>query len=129
MERDEKEQGERRLLNLGHTVGHAIEKCSGYAIPHGHAVAAGLAIIARSAEALGWTEAPIAGRIAACLAKNDLPTGTAYSAQALADAALADKKRAGGDITLVIPKRIGVCELKKVPVTELLPIIAAGLEG
>ena len=82
-----------------------------------------------SAEALGWTEAPIAGRIAACLAKNDLPTGTAYSAQALADAALADKKRAGGDITLVIPKRIGVCELKKVPVTELLPIIAAGLEG
>ena len=129
VERDEKEQGERRLLNLGHTVGHAIEKCSGYAIPHGHAVAAGLAIIARSAEALGWTEAPIAGRIAACLAKNDLPTGTAYSAQALADAALADKKRAGGDITLVIPKRIGVCELKKVPVTELLPIIAAGLEG
>ena len=129
VERDEKEQGERRLLNLGHTVGHAIEKCSGYAIPHGHAVAAGLAIIARSAEALGWTEAPIAGRIAACLAKNDLPTGTAYSAQALADAALADKKRAGGDITLVIPKRIGVCELKKVPVTDLLPIIAAGLEG
>ena len=129
VERDEKEQSERRLLNLGHTVGHAIEKCSGYAIPHGHAVAAGLAIIARSAEALGWSEAPIAGRIAACLAKNDLPTGTAYSAQALADAALADKKRAGGDITLVIPKRIGVCELKKVPVTELLPIIAAGLEG
>ena len=129
VERDEKEQGERRLLNLGHTVGHAIEKCSGYAIPHGHAVAAGLAIIARSAEALGWTEAPIAGRIAACLAKNDLLTGTAYSAQALADAALADKKRAGGDITLVMPKRIGVCELKKVPVTELLPIIAAGLEG
>ena len=129
VERDEKEQNERRLLNLGHTVGHAIEKCSGYAIPHGHAVAAGLAIIARSAEALGWTEAPIAARIAACLAKNALPTGTEYSAQALADAALADKKRAGGDITLVIPKRIGMCELKKVPVTELLPIIAAGLEG
>ena len=41
VERDEKEQGERKLLNLGHTVGHAIEKCSGYVIPHGHAVAAG----------------------------------------------------------------------------------------
>ena len=128
VERDEKEQGERKLLNLGHTVGHAIEKCSGYTIPHGHAVAAGLAIIARSAETLGWTEAPIAARIAACLSKNGLPTGTTYTAEALAQAALADKKRAGDSITLVIPKKIGVCELKKVPVTELLPIIAAGVE-
>ena len=129
VERDEKEQNERRLLNLGHTVGHAIEKCSGYTIPHGHAVAAGLAIIARSAEALGWTEEPIADRISACLSKNGLPTSTDYSAEALAEAALADKKRSGGDITLVIPKRIGACELKKVPVAELLPIIRAGLEG
>ena len=40
-----------------------------------------------------------------------------------------DKKRAGDTITLVIPRRIGLCELKKVPVMELLPIIAAGLEG
>ena len=92
-------------------------------------VTAGLAIIARSAEALGWTESPIAARISACLAKNNLPTGTEYTAEALAAAALADKKRAGGDITLVIPRRIGLCELKKVPVTELLPIIAAGVEG
>lgn len=129
VERDEKEQGERRLLNLGHTVGHAIEKCSGYSILHGHAVAAGLAIIARAAEDLGWTEEPIAERIAACLSKNGLPTGTDYTAEALAEAALADKKRAGGEITLAIPKKIGVCELKKVPVTELLPIIRAGLEG
>lgn len=129
VERDEKEQNERRLLNLGHTVGHAIEKCSGYAIPHGHAVAAGLAIISRAAEALGWTEEPIASRITACLEKNGLPTGTEFSAETLAEASLADKKRAGGDITLVIPKKIGVCELKKVPVTELLPIIRAGLEG
>ena len=129
VERDEKEQGERKLLNLGHTVGHAIEKCSGYTIPHGHAVAAGLAIIARAAETLGWTEEPIAARIAACLAKNGLPTGAEYSAEALAEAALADKKRAGGDITLVIPQRIGACTLKKMPVTELLPVIRAGLEG
>ena len=129
VERDEKEQNERRLLNLGHTVGHAIEKCSGYTIPHGHAVAAGLAIMARSAEKLGWTDEPIAARIAACLEKNGLPTSAAYSAEDLAHAASADKKRAGSDITLVIPRKIGCCELKKVPVTELLPIIAAGLEG
>ena len=129
VERDEKEQNERRLLNLGHTVGHAIEKCSGYAIPHGHAVAAGLAIITRAAEALGWTKQPIAARIAACLAKNGLPTGTDYTAEALAQAALADKKRAGDSITLVIPQRIGECELRKLPVSDLLPVIRAGLEA
>jgi 3-dehydroquinate synthase len=81
VERDEKEQHERKLLNLGHTVGHAVEKCSGYSIAHGHAVAIGLAIIARAAEKLGWTEDPIAERIAACLSKNGLPTQTEYSAE------------------------------------------------
>ena len=129
VERDEKEQGERKLLNLGHTVGHAIEKCSGFTIPHGHAVAAGLAIMARAAEALGWTEKPLAARIAACLAQNGLPTGTDFSAEALAQAALSDKKRAGDTITVVVPRRIGACELRKLPVRELPGLIAAGLEG
>ena len=90
VERDEKEQGERRKLNLGHTVGHAIEKCSGYAIPHGHAVAAGLAVMARASERLGWAEPGVSARIAACLEKNGLPTGTDYPAEALATG------RAGG---------------------------------
>ena len=129
VERDETEQGERKLLNLGHTVGHAIEKCSGFCIPHGHAVAAGLAVMARAAERLGWTQEPIAGRIAACLAKNDLPTGTDFSAQDLARAALSDKKRAGDTITIVVPRRIGTCRLHKLPVAELEHLIGAGLEG
>ena len=126
VERDEKERGERRKLNLGHTVGHAIEKCSGYAMPHGHAVAAGLAVMARASERLGWAEPGVSARIAGCLEKNGLPTGTDYPAEALAKAALADKKRSGDSITIVVPKAIGDCELKRIPVTELLPIIAAG---
>ena len=129
VERDETEQGERKLLNLGHTVGHAIEKCSGFCIPHGHAVAAGLAVMARAAERLGWTQEPIAGRIAACLAKNDLPIGTDFSAQDLARTALSDKKRAGDTITIVVPRQIGACQLRKLPVSELEALIAAGLEG
>ena len=129
VERDEKEQGERKLLNLGHTVGHAIEKCSGYAVPHGHAVAAGLAMIARAAERLGWTEEPLAARICACLAKNALPVSAEYAPEALAEAALADKKRSGDAITIVVPRKIGLCELKKMPVAELLPVIRAGWEA
>ena len=129
VERDEKEQGERKLLNLGHTVGHAIEKCSGYAIPHGHAVAAGLAIIARAAERLRWTNGPIAKRVGRCLEAQGLPVSTEFSPEALAEAALADKKRAGDSITIVVPKEIGTCELLKIPVSELLFVIGTGWEA
>lgn len=129
VERDEKEQGERKLLNLGHTVGHAIEKCSNFAIPHGHAVAAGLAIMARAAEQLGWTDGPVAARTAACLEKNRLPISTSFEPRALAQAALSDKKRTGDSITIVVPRAIGHCELKKIHVSELEGIIRAGVKG
>lgn len=126
VERDEREQGERKLLNLGHTIGHAIEKCSGYRIPHGHAVAAGLAIMARSAERQGMTEEPIADRICACLKAQNLPVVTEYPPDMLAEAARADKKRSGDEITIIVPRKIGRCALEKIPVSGLLFTIRAG---
>ena len=131
VERDEKEQGERKLLNLGHTVGHAIEKCSGFTIPHGHAVAAGMAIMARAAENLGWLtdEAKQTfeeGRIESAVENLGLPSSTEYPPEALAQAALSDKKRAGDSITIVVPSKIGRCELKTIPVSELRSVIEAG---
>ena len=129
VEQDEKDNGVRRTLNLGHTAGHAIEKCAGFAITHGHAVAIGMVLIARAAEKLGWNEVPCADRIAAVLRRNHLPTETAYSARQLAEAALSDKKRRGSTISLVIPRRIGECDMKTIPVTELERVFAAGLEG
>ena len=126
VERDEREQGERKLLNLGHTIGHAIEKCSGYRIPHGHAVAAGLAIMARSAERHGMTEEPIADRICACLKAQNLPVVTEYPPDMLAEAAGADKKRSGDEITIIVPRKIGRCALEKIPVSGLLFTIRAG---
>ena len=129
VEADETETGIRKTLNLGHTAGHAIERCSDYTIPHGHAVAIGLAIIARASEQLGWATTPIARRIEAALARNGLPTTTTFSPEALASAALSDKKRAGGKITLVVPKRIGDCALVDIPVEQLADIFRAGMEG
>ncbi len=126
VERDEREQGERKLLNLGHTIGHAIEKCSGYRIPHGHAVAAGLAIMARSAERQGMTEEPVADRICACLKAQNLPVVTEYPPDMLAEAAGADKKRSGDEITIIVPRKIGRCALEKMPVSGLLFTIRAG---
>ena len=129
VEQDEKDNGVRRTLNLGHTAGHAIEKCAGFTITHGHAVAIGMVLIARAAEKLGWCEEPCAERIAAVLRRNHLPTSTEYTAKELAEAALSDKKRRGGTISLVIPRRIGDCYMKTIPVTELEAVFAAGLEG
>ena len=127
VEADETETGLRKTLNLGHTAAHAIERCSDFTIPHGHAVAAGLAIIARATERLGWAQEPIARRIEAALTRNNLPTTTEFSPEALAEAALSDKKRAGGNITLVVPRRIGACELIDIPVEQLIDVFRTGI--
>lgn len=128
VERDEKELGERRLLNLGHTVAHGIELASQFDTSHGHAVAAGLGIIARASEKLGWTAEPVAERICNCLTVHNLPITTDFPPAVLAQAALSDKKRSGDTITLVIPESIGHCVQKTVPVSRLEEIIYAGLE-
>ena len=133
VEEDERESGKRALLNLGHTVAHAIEKCSDYDISHGHAVAMGMAIISAAAEEMGWCEDILSGetchsRITDILIKFGFPMTCPYSAKELASAALHDKKRRGGEITLVIPKTIGECELKKIPVDELEKVFEAGLK-
>lgn len=128
VEQDETETGLRKLLNLGHTAGHAIEQCSGFAIPHGHAVAIGLALIARAAEAFGWAEEPVSARIRTTLIRNGLPVATKFSPEALANAALSDKKRAGTQMMLVVPRAIGTCVLKEIPVEQLAGVFRAGME-
>lgn len=126
---DEKESGLRRLLNLGHTIGHAIEKCSQYTISHGHAVAIGTAIITRCADKMGWTQEPLTERIIQVLTKNGLPTTTSFTAEELCNAALADKKRKGNHITLIIPQTIGHCTTIDIEVNELKDIITKVLES
>lgn len=128
VEEDEKESGKRALLNLGHTVAHAIEKCSNYSISHGHAVAMGMAIISLAAEKKGWCDEQTHAAMMALLEKFEYPLECPYTAEELTSAALHDKKRKGDDITIVIPETIGNCVLKKIPVDELEEFIKAGLE-
>ena len=128
VEEDERDTGARQLLNLGHTMGHAAEKISNFSLSHGHAVAMGMAAMARAAERLGIC-GPCSDRIAAALMKNGLPAICPYGAEDLVSAALSDKKRSGGKINLVLPKRIGECMLYPVEVTELARIFALGLEA
>lgn len=127
VEQDEFDRGTRRLLNLGHTAGHAIEKLSSFSIPHGQAVAIGLALISRAADKLRLSKQQIAPRIEAALKQNNLPTHCPYTAAELAQAALLDKKRSGGSIDLIMPLSVGECQIIATPVEQLEQIFAAGL--
>ena len=124
---DEREQGKRRLLNFGHTLGHAIEKCSGYAVPHGHAVAIGMVLASRAAERLGYSPR---GTLAAVLAANErygLPTACPYGAEALYDAATGDKKRRGGTIDVVVLEEIGRAKTVRLDMEGLRAFAEAAL--
>jgi 3-dehydroquinate synthase len=125
---DEKEQGLRQLLNLGHTIGHAAERLSDYSIRHGEAVAMGLMIISRAAEKMSLARDGISAEIAAALRALRLPLHCPYAAEQLAEIALTDKKRRGEHINLVLPEDIGKCRIYPLPIEQLLPLIASGME-
>lgn len=125
---DERDVGNRQLLNLGHTPAHGMEALSGYAIPHGHAVAVGMCIMAHAAEKMGVCAQGVADEIAVALAKHGLPTACDYTPDALAAAAMGDKKRVGGRITLVLPEAVGMCRLQSVDVAALADVFRMGME-
>ena len=124
---DEFDEGLRQKLNLGHTVGHGIEAASQYQISHGKAVAAGMAIIARASCKAGLCHAETTQKIEEILAAFSLPTGTTYSLQEILESALSDKKRAGNTLNLIVPCRIGECNIHPVAIEELESFISEGL--
>lgn len=127
VEQDEFDTGLRQLLNLGHTVAHAIEKCSGFAISHGSAVAIGTVTVMRAAVAQGLCPACDLDALIALTEQLHLPVTCKYRAEELAAAALSDKKRAGSSITLVVPYAIGDSRLCKIPAHDLLSWFSKGL--
>ena len=124
---DERDEGVRQLLNLGHTAAHSIETLSHFKISHGSAVAIGTAIISRAAEKLGYCPAGDTKQITNMLESYGLPTECPYSASELAEVALRDKKRNGDTINLIVPFGIGNSRIHKIPVTDLEGFFAAGL--
>lgn len=125
---DEFETGLRKTLNLGHTLGHAVEKLSNYTIPHGYAVSIGMALIARACAARGICTNDCCQRIISALESFDLPTETEFSAHDLAQAAVSDKKRQGSSITMVLIKDIGRCILENLPISQLEDFIGGSHE-
>ena len=127
VEEDEFDTGKRQLLNFGHTIGHAIEKCSSFKISHGRAVAIGMVIVTRFAYKSGICNKKTFDALISILEKATLPTMCLFDSKDLAAVALSDKKRKGNSITLVIPYAIGDCRLYTIPVSELEGFIEKGL--
>ena len=127
VEADETDKGARQLLNLGHTVGHAIEACSDFTISHGSAVAMGMVIITRAAVKTGICEAETLNALIALLEKYGLPTECPFTTEQLYAVALSDKKRIGNSITLVVPYGVADSRLVTVPADALEEYIRAGL--
>ena len=124
---DEFEHGTRKFLNFGHTLGHAIEKCSGYGVTHGHAVAVGMVLASRAAERLGYSPA---GTLEAVIRANKhfgLPTECPYTAGELYDAATGDKKRDGGSIDVVVLETVGQAKTVRLDMDGLRAFTEAAL--
>lgn len=108
VENDEKEHGERALLNFGHTCGHAIEKLWNFeTVSHGEAVAIGMVMITRAGENRGITEKGTTDRLIKVLEKNDLKISDTHTDEEIICAMNGDKKRTGTGIKFVMINKIG----------------------
>jgi 3-dehydroquinate synthase len=109
IEEDPYEKGRRAALNLGHTIGHALEQASGYQLRHGEAVAIGMVCEARMAEKLGLATPGLSNQLEAILSNLELPTRTppTLDRASILHAMLLDKKRKGGQIRFALPLKVG----------------------
>lgn len=119
VQKDEFDIGERMLLNLGHTFGHAIETCSDFKILHGQAVAMGIEIVAKSAFEQGYCNSETLESVLAILQKYGLRQKTEFSAKQMITEILADKKSTGSEVNVIVPIKIGQCHIIKVRYEDL----------
>ncbi len=109
VEKDERESNLRKILNFGHTVGHAVENLSGYKITHGEAISIGMAAEGKIAVAMGLWKSEELGRLTRLLEKAGLPTSMPahMKTEDIIDTMKLDKKSRGGKIEMALPESIG----------------------
>mgnify|MGYP001420376393 CR=1 FL=1 len=130
---DETEQGQRALLNLGHTFGHAFEALSSYAtLNHGEAISIGMCLAAKLAERIGFAEEPVYERTEKILRLYHLPTAwpAGLKPEEVLEAMKRDKKTVGGKLALVLPRAIGKVEVvKDIDETQILTVMREEVEA
>ena len=124
---DEFEMGVRKLLNLGHTPAHSIEKLSSYTLSHGHAVGIGLSMVAKASYREGLLSRESAIKILKLLDKYSLSTECTYSPLEMAKEALFDKKREKNSINVIKISDIGKCIIETISTDKLEEFFKKGL--
>ena len=128
VEEDPYERGRRAVLNLGHTVGHGLERLSGFALRHGEAVSIGMVAAARIAVELERAPPSLADRIEAVLSAWGLPVRCPpFDADAIWEAMAHDKKRRGHRLRWVLPRAIGQVEIVEDVPQETVKSVLRGL--
>ena len=119
VEKDEKESGLRKFLNLGHTTAHAIEKLSDFTIPHGNAVSMGLIMMAKACAKNGLLSDDEANKIYDLINKYDLAKPQPFSIEDIAKEIALDKKSDSTNVDAIVINAIGECEIKAIPLSEV----------
>lgn len=129
VESDERESGPRAVLNLGHTLGHAVEAVGGYGrVAHGEAVGLGMLAVAHFGQSRGWlSDRGLPERLQRLLGALGLPQKLPFEAdaEALVRAVTFDKKRARGMLSLVVPEAPGQVALRKLSMEEVPALVDA----
>ena len=119
--RDATEQGERRKLNFGHTLGHAIEKV--LQVPHGEAVSAGMVLASKLSEKKGYVQIEDTTRLSRLLENFKLPVRFEYNRQQVFEAIGKDKKREGDRLKFVLLKKIGEVVVQDISIQEIADLM------
>ncbi len=128
VENDERDTGERMILNFGHTIGHAIEKFYNFKeISHGMAVAIGMYMMTKLSEKFEITPVGVSDKILACLTKYGLPySADEIPADKIAEFATGDKKNFGKILNIIVLNEIGSCRILSLQYSEFAEIIGSG---
>lgn len=123
VEEDEFESGKRKLLNLGHTTAHGIEKLSGYTIAHGKAVAMGLNLMLKASFKHGYIDEKLYSELIKTIEKCVGTQENPYAIEDVCKASLSDKKRSGDIISIVTVHGVGDCRVEKINVNDMVEFL------
>ncbi|MGN6249934.1 MAG: 3-dehydroquinate synthase [Ginsengibacter sp.] len=114
---DERETGERKLLNFGHTIGHAIENTS--KLPHGSAISIGMVLACIISEKINGLPQSATTQVRQLIEQYHLPVSFDFDKEKTWDILLHDKKKSGKEMNFIVLDAIGKASVKKIPIPEL----------